>query len=103
MDGGNVLTHLLEIEEAAARIVKDANASAEKFLADSEVAGSSHFEAEYKRRRAELDADCMRQCAEQNARYTADMDDYKASLAALIPNQQRFNEAAAHFLMKEYR
>ncbi|MDR0551636.1 MAG: hypothetical protein LBG72_06425 [Spirochaetaceae bacterium] len=98
MEGEYVITHLLQIEETAAKIVADANAAAEKLIAGGERESRERFDAEYKRRRGELEAESAVRCRKLEENYQTELRGYKDSIDSLKTDQTCFNSAAARLL-----
>ena len=98
MDGKDVINHLLEIEDAASKIVRDAEDAADTMLATGEHDAHAYFESEYSRVRAELETSYNAKCAELNEKRQKELDIFKESLYAKQIHQERFNEALSRFL-----
>ncbi|MDR2521965.1 MAG: hypothetical protein LBC72_05385 [Spirochaetaceae bacterium] len=94
----DVLRHLLDVEAAAAAVVREAAAAAEKMTAETERREKARFEAEYGRLRAELEAEYAAKQAEAEKNAVKELDDYSATLTTLACDQGLFNREAARFL-----
>jgi hypothetical protein len=87
----NVLGHLLKIEADAAAMVDDAQAEADRRVAESEKQNRARYDEEYGRQAAELDRAFDDEVARIRADYQAQLDAYRGSLDSIPADQGRFS------------
>jgi F0F1-type ATP synthase membrane subunit b/b' len=95
---GNVLGHLLKIEAEASALVDDAQAEADRRVAEAEKQNRSRYDREYGRRAAELDAAYSGEINQIKADYRSRIDEYRKSLEALSADQGCFSALLDKFL-----
>jgi hypothetical protein len=86
----HVLGHLLKIEADAAAMVDDAQAEADRRVAESEKQNRARYDEEYGRQALELDGRFEEELRRIRADYQAQLEAYRASLASIPVNQGRF-------------
>jgi bisphosphoglycerate-dependent phosphoglycerate mutase len=87
----NVLGHLLMIEAEAAALVDDAQAEADRRIAESEKQNRSRYDEEYGRQAAQLDKAYEEEIAHIRRDYQEQLEAYRKSLDAIPVDQDRFS------------
>jgi regulator of protease activity HflC (stomatin/prohibitin superfamily) len=87
----NVLGHLLKIEGEAAALVDDAQAEADRRVAEAEKQNRSRYDEEYSRQAGELDAAYGQEINQVRADYQDRIESYRKSLEAIATDQGRFS------------
>ncbi|GHV68628.1 hypothetical protein AGMMS49928_08620 [Spirochaetia bacterium] len=100
MDEQNVLQHLLGVEAQAAALVDEAQAEADRRVAEGEKSCRLQFDESYSRRVEELEAEYVRETARIREDYNHQLEEYRGSLAALKSraDQDRFTALTGEFL-----
>ncbi|MDR2135916.1 MAG: hypothetical protein LBO76_04800 [Treponema sp.] len=87
----NILGHLLKIEADAASLVDDAQAEADRRIAESEKQNRSRYDEEYAREAAELDRAFEEEIARIRADYQNQLEAYRKGLDAIPVDQGCFS------------
>jgi F0F1-type ATP synthase membrane subunit b/b' len=87
----DVLTHLLKIEADAAAMVDDAQAEADRRVAEAEKQSRALYDREYGRQAAELDTAFEEGLRTIRADYQAQLEAYRKSLDSIPVDQGRFS------------
>jgi hypothetical protein len=87
----NILAHLLKVEADAASLVDDAQAEADRRIAESEKLNRSRYDEEYTRKAAELDRVFEEELSRIRANYQDQLEAYRKSLDAIPADQGRFS------------
>ncbi|MDR0642604.1 MAG: hypothetical protein LBG07_09105 [Treponema sp.] len=87
----NVLGHLLKIEADAAAMVDDAQAEADRRLAESEKNNRARYDEVYGKEALELDRLFTEELSRIRADYQAQLEAYRGSLASIPVDQGRFS------------
>jgi hypothetical protein len=90
MDEQNVLRHLLEVEESASALVNDAQAEADRRVAENEKACRARYDEDYAREIAALEDRRGRELAAVKAEYDRELAAYRESLNALPLKRDAF-------------
>jgi vacuolar-type H+-ATPase subunit H len=98
MTDQDVIRHLLEIEEQASGIVKDAETEAGRRVREADRDARTKFEADRAENLAALEADFGRETSLLRETYRHQMDAYRAELDTITPNRQAFSALAAEYL-----
>jgi F0F1-type ATP synthase membrane subunit b/b' len=96
----NILGHLLKIEADAAALVDDAQAEADRRIAESEKQNRSHYDEEYARKAAELDRALEEEINRIHTDYRDQLEAYQKSLDAIPVDQRRFSALLDELLSK---
>jgi F0F1-type ATP synthase membrane subunit b/b' len=96
----NVLGHLLKIEAEASALVDDAQAEADRRVAEAEKQGRSHYDEEYSRRAVELEAAYSGEINQVKDDYRNRVEEYRKSLEAISTDQGCFSALLDTFLAK---
>ncbi|MDR2746455.1 MAG: hypothetical protein LBB77_03325 [Treponema sp.] len=99
----NVLGHLLKIEADAAAMVDDAQAEADRRVAESEKQSRTRYDEEYGRRAQELDSRFEEELRRIRADYQAQLEAYRESLDSIPVDQGRFSALMDDLLNKGRR
>ncbi|MDR1971675.1 MAG: hypothetical protein LBQ46_07115 [Treponema sp.] len=94
----NVLGHLLKIEADAAAMVDDAQAEADRRVAESEKLNRARYDEEYGREAAELDRAFDEEIIRIRADYQAQLEAYRKTLDSISVDQGRFSALMDKFL-----
>jgi F0F1-type ATP synthase membrane subunit b/b' len=94
----NVLGHLLKIEAEASALVDDAQAEADRRVAEAEKRSRSCYDGEYSRRAAELEAAYSGEINQVRAEYRNRIEEYREGLEAIPVDQGRFSALLDQFL-----
>jgi F0F1-type ATP synthase membrane subunit b/b' len=94
----NVLGHLLKIEAEASALVDDAQAEADRRVAEAEKQNRFRYDEEYSRRAAEMDAAYSGEINQVKADYRNRLEEYRKSLEALSADQGCFSVLLDKFL-----
>jgi regulator of protease activity HflC (stomatin/prohibitin superfamily) len=95
-----VLGHLLQIEADAAALVDDAQAEADRRVAEGERQNRSRYDEQYGREAAELEQGYEKELAAVKAEYQNQIESYRKSLDAIIVNRDRFSALMDDLLVK---
>jgi hypothetical protein len=87
----NVLGHLLKIEADAAAMVDDAQAEADRRVAESQKQNRARYDEEYGKDALELDSRFEEELSRIHADYQARLEAYRRSLDSIPVNQGRFS------------
>jgi regulator of protease activity HflC (stomatin/prohibitin superfamily) len=101
MDEQNVLRHLLGVEAEAAALVDEAQAEADRRVAEGEKRCRLRFDEEYGKKTAELDAGYEKAAAAFHQDYRRELDEYRGGFSALSPDQGRFAALVEEYLGAE--
>jgi vacuolar-type H+-ATPase subunit H len=88
--GENILGHLLKIEADAASLVDDAQAEADRRIAESEKQNRSRYDEEYTEKAAELDRAFEDEITRIRADYRDQLEAYRKNLDSIPVDQGRF-------------
>jgi vacuolar-type H+-ATPase subunit H len=80
MDDRDIIHHLLAVESEAASLASDAEAEADRRVAERERAARSVYDATYSARAAELEEDARSEAEAVLNEYRQDLEAYRASL-----------------------
>jgi hypothetical protein len=100
MDEHDILRHLLQVEADAAALVDDAQAEADRRLAEGEKRNRSLYDERYGRETGELEAGYGKEIAGVKEDYQKRLDAYRESLNAITVHRDRFNALADNLFMK---
>ncbi|GHV60629.1 hypothetical protein AGMMS49587_02580 [Spirochaetia bacterium] len=95
-----VLGHLLKIEAEAAALVDDAQAEADRRIAEGERQNRSRYDEQYGREAAELEQGYKKEAAAAKEDYQNQIESYRKSLDAITVNRDRFSALMDDFLEK---
>jgi hypothetical protein len=94
----NILGHLLKIEADAAAMADDAQAEADRRVAESEKQNRVRYDSEYGKQVEELDRAFEEGAARIRADYQAQLEAYRESLNSIPVDQGRFSAMVDKFL-----
>jgi hypothetical protein len=97
----NVLRHLLELETKAAALVDDAQAEADRRVAEGEKRSRAGYDEAYAAEVAALEAAYTAETAAVKADYKHQLDTYREGLKAMPVNREAFSALAERFLIRE--
>ncbi|GHV37184.1 hypothetical protein AGMMS50268_05120 [Spirochaetia bacterium] len=95
-----VLGHLLKIEAEAAALVDDAQAEADRRVAEGERLNRSRYDEQYGREAAEFEQIYEKEVAAVKEDYQHQLDTYRKSLDAIAVDRDRFRALMDDFLAK---
>ncbi|MDR3173889.1 MAG: hypothetical protein LBU19_06550 [Treponema sp.] len=87
----NILGHLLKIEADAAAMVDDAQAEADRRVAESEKQNRARYDEVYGKEALELDGRFEEELSRIHADYQAQLEAYRRSLDSIPVDQGRFS------------
>jgi hypothetical protein len=87
----DILGHLLKVEADAASLVDDAQAEADRRIAESERRNRSRYDEEYAEKAGELDRAFEAEIGRIRADYQDQLETYRKSLDAIPVDQGRFS------------
>jgi F0F1-type ATP synthase membrane subunit b/b' len=91
LDDNKTLGHLLQIESEAAVLVNEAQAEADRRLAEGEQRSRAAYEARYRAEAEKLEAEYKTEKEKIQARYTQELESYREELGSLEINTERFS------------
>jgi regulator of protease activity HflC (stomatin/prohibitin superfamily) len=94
MDSDTVLQHLLKVESQAASLVDEAQAEADRRVAEGEKEGRARYDERYGREAAKLNGEYEAAARAVKADYTRQLDAYRDSLAAMPVHGAAFSALA---------
>jgi vacuolar-type H+-ATPase subunit H len=97
----DVLQHLLEVEANAQSLVDDAQAEADRRIAEMEKQNRAQYEEQYTREAAQLDGQYESELGAIKEEYNKQIDDYRLSLNDFKPNHAEFCSLLDELLGKE--
>jgi len=92
MDDRDILHHLLEVESEAASLAMDAEAEADRRLAEREKTARSAYEARFGSRAAELEEEFAREAEAVVAEYRSELEAYRVALEGSATDAGRFSK-----------
>jgi hypothetical protein len=93
MDSQDILQHLLQVESAAAALVLDAQAEADRRIAAAEAAGRAAYDASYAAALAEHEAEYERLRIVAETEFNSALAAYRDELAARPAYPDQFRAA----------
>lgn len=90
MEESDVLQHLLHVENEAAALAEEAQAEADKRVAEQERHSRESYLARYGARVAELDAEFEKESSSLAAAYQKSLDAYRDELERRPVDEKRF-------------
>ncbi|MDR1024989.1 MAG: hypothetical protein LBL56_04620 [Treponema sp.] len=97
----NILGHLLKVEADAASLVDDAQAEADRRIAESEKQNRSRYDEEYAQKAAELDRAFEDEITRIRADYQDQLEAYRKGLDLIPVDQERFSALMDELLAGE--
>jgi ethanolamine utilization cobalamin adenosyltransferase len=101
MDEQDVLRHLLDVESRASVLVDDAQAEADRRIAESEKQYRARYDEEYGREAAELESRYEGDLGAVKEHYKQQLDAYRNSLAAIPVYRGDFASRVEKLLLRE--
>jgi vacuolar-type H+-ATPase subunit H len=98
MDEQEALRHLLQVEAEAAALMDDAQAEADKRLAEGEARNRQLYDERYGKAVAELDIGYEKELALVKGRYEEELNAYRKGLETIIVHDERFLALARKLL-----
>jgi vacuolar-type H+-ATPase subunit H len=102
MDEQDVLRHLLELEAEASTLVNDAQAEADRRLAEGENQNRRLYDEQYNRETGRLEARYGEKIAGVKEEYKKQLDFYRTGLDSLPVNTEAFVRVVEGFLEKDF-
>ncbi|MDR2101125.1 MAG: hypothetical protein LBP43_00980 [Treponema sp.] len=96
----NILQHLLQVESEAAALVDDAQAEADRRLAEGEKQNRQRYDDGYSREVAELDARFEAEIAAVREDYRKQLGAYQESLGRMAVNIKNFSRLVESLLFE---
>lgn len=100
MDDHEILQHLLGLESEAAALVTDAQAEADRRVAEGEKRNRALHEETYAREVEALEADYMQNLASIKENYQKQLDEYRDGLRKAALNTAAFSSLAEGLLIR---
>jgi F0F1-type ATP synthase membrane subunit b/b' len=91
MNDDEVLGHLLKIEAEAAALVNDAQAEADRRVAEGEKRNRAEYEERYRGEAGRLEAELRQQKERIQAQYRQELAAYREQLSAVTVDTDRFS------------
>jgi regulator of protease activity HflC (stomatin/prohibitin superfamily) len=91
MDDEDVLGHLLKIEAEAAALVNEAQAEAERRIADGEKQNRGAYEERFRAETAEQETEYQKAREQVKARYQKELEAYREKLDANNADMKQFS------------
>ncbi len=101
MEERDVLQHLLAVENEASSLGAQAQAEADRRVAERENAARAEYGERYGKRVAELDAEFERERERADAEYRNELDAYRAELERKRVDEGRFESLAVSLLFED--
>ncbi|MDR3167234.1 MAG: hypothetical protein LBT93_04765 [Treponema sp.] len=98
----NILQHLLQVESEAAALVDDAQAEADRRLAEGEKQNRQQYDDRYSREVAELETRFKEEIAAVKEDYRKELEDYRESLERMAVNTENFSRLAESLLFENF-
>jgi len=98
MDEQDVLQHLLDLENRAATLVNDAQAEADRRLAEGEKENRAHYDEVYSAEVAELEASYNQNLAAVKKDYSSQLDTYLEGIKSISLDKAAFSSLAEKLL-----
>jgi regulator of protease activity HflC (stomatin/prohibitin superfamily) len=98
----NILQHLLQVESEAAALVDDAQAEADRRLAEGEKQNRQRYDDGYSREVAELDARFEGEIQAVKEDYRRQLETYRESLDRMTVNTTKFSSLVASLLFEDH-
>jgi len=99
MENNEILQHLLEIESKAATLVDDAQAEADRRVAEAEKQNRARYDEQYAKEVKALEEAFSRDIALAREEYRRQLEEYHNSLKALPPDTKAFFSLAEKLLV----
>jgi len=99
MENNEILQHLLEIESKAATLVDDAQAEADRRVAEAEKQNRARYDEQYAKEVETLEEAFSRDIALAKEDYRKQLEEYHNSLKALSPDTKAFFSLAEKLLV----
>jgi vacuolar-type H+-ATPase subunit H len=101
MDERDVLQHLLEVEAGASTLVDDAQAEADRRIAEAEKRNRARYDERYNEAAAELNREYETKIAETKEEYTRRLEAYRAGLDSMTVRGGDFFRLIEQFSARE--
>ena len=98
MDEQDVLQHLLDLENRAATLVNDAQAEADRRLAEGEKENRAHYDEVYSAEVEGLEASYIQNIARVKQDYSTQLEKYLESIKAIPLDRDSFASLAERLL-----
>ncbi|MDR1107605.1 MAG: hypothetical protein LBL19_01065 [Spirochaetaceae bacterium] len=102
MDEQDVLRHLLEVEGEASALVNDAQAEADRRIAEGEKQNRRLYDERYNQETSRLEGRYAEKISGVKEEYKKQLDAYRAALDSLPVNTEAFVRVAEGFLEKDF-
>jgi regulator of protease activity HflC (stomatin/prohibitin superfamily) len=102
MDEQDVLRHLLEVEAEASALVDNAQAEADRRIAEGEKQNRLLYDERYSRETVRLEAQWGEKIAQVKADYKKQLDSYRNSLDATPVHTEDFIRIVENFLKRDH-
>ena len=101
MDNNEVLAHLLKIESEAAKLVDNAQAEADRRVAEAEKEKRAAYDVRYRIESERLENEFQKSKEVAQQRYLDEMEAYKQKISSTGVNKDRFSVLLDKFVLEE--
>jgi len=101
MDTTEVLGHLLKIESEAAALVNEAQAEADRRVADAEKKNRAVYDERFRGESERLEREFLKSKEAARQRYREELDAYKNTISSVTVNNELFSSLLDKFLAEE--
>jgi ABC-type phosphate transport system auxiliary subunit len=98
----DLLRHLLEVETGAAALVEDAQAEADRRVAEFEARSRARYDEAYAREAVDLEARYQREYEAVKTEYQRRLDEYRENLETMTVHRDDFFKLASSLFFGEH-
>ena len=101
MNNNEVLGHLLKIESEAAALVNDAQAEADRRVAEAEKQNRAAYEERYRTESAKQENEFQKIKEDLRRQYQQELENYREKISAVNIDTDRFSSLLDRFIAEE--
>ena len=101
MDNNDVLGHLLKIESEAAALVSDAQAEADRRVAEAEKINRAAYDERYRAENDRLESEFEKSKELTQQQYREELEAYKQKISSVYVDVDRFSVLLDKFIKEE--
>jgi vacuolar-type H+-ATPase subunit H len=101
MDNNEVLDHLLKIESEAAALVNEAQAEADRRVAEVEKQNRAVYDERFRGESEKLEQEFLKSKEKSQQQYREELEAYKNTLFSITVNNELFSSLLDKFLAEE--
>jgi vacuolar-type H+-ATPase subunit H len=101
MDNTEVLDHLLKIESEAAALVNEAQAEADRRVAEAEKQNRTVYDERFRGESEKLEREFLKSKEQARQHYREELEAYKNTLSSVTVNNELFFSLLDKFLVEE--